>query len=151
MTSSELYYHKEYLQVKCYMLLILSFIENVSYTGGPVFGVYSTSQPHEILKAYLSYKILDAVTEPDRLANHLSSVHLISGPVADSVLNTPGLSRYDKASRLLEEFQHLLKVSSDIRKLVSFCDILNKQDNPVLTLVANEILTYSKNRNCNFK
>ena len=125
------------------MLLILLFIENVSYAGGPVFGVYSTSQPHEILRAYLS-KILDAVTEPDRLANDLSSVDLISGPVANSVLSTPSLSRYDKASRLLEEFQRLLKVSNDIQKLVSFCDILNKQDNPVLKLVANEILTYSK-------
>ena len=92
MTSSELYYHKEYLQVKCYMLLILLLIiENISYAGGPVFGVYSTSQPHEIRKGHLS-KILDAITEPDRLANDLSSVHLISGPVADSVLNTPGLS-----------------------------------------------------------
>ena len=143
MTSSELYYHKEYLQVKCYMLLILLFIENVSYAGGPVFGVYSTSQPHEILKAHLS-KILDAVTEPDRLANDRPSVDLISGHVADFVLNTPSLSRKDKASRLLEEFQRLLRVSNDIQKLISFCDILNKQDNPVLTLVANEILTYSK-------
>ena len=89
--------------------------------GGPVFGAYSTSQPHEILKAYLS-KILDAVTEPDRLANDLSPVDLISGHVADSVLNTPSLSQYDKASRLLEEFQRLLKVSNDIQKLVSFCD-----------------------------
>ena len=112
------------------MLLILLFIENISYAGGPVFGVYSTSQPHEILKAYLS-KILNAVTEPDRLANDLSSVDLISGPVTDSVLSTPSLSRYDKTSRLLEEFQCLLKVSNDIQKLVSFCDILNKQDNPV--------------------
>ena len=74
------------------MLLILL---SISYTGGPVFGVYSTSQPHEIRKAHLS-KILDAITEPDRLSNNLSSVHLISGPVADSVLNTPGLSRYEK-------------------------------------------------------
>ena len=106
------------------------FIAIISYTGGPVFGVYSTSQPHEILKAHLS-KILDAVTEPDRLANDLSSVDLISGPVTDSVLNTPGLSRYDKASKLLEEFQCLLKLSNDIQKLVSFCDILKKQDNPV--------------------
>ena len=99
-------YHKEYLQVKCYMLLILLFIENISYVGGPVFGVYSTSQPHEILKARLS-KILDAVTEPGRLANDLSSVDLISDPV---VLSTPSLSRYDKVSKLLEEFQCLLKV-----------------------------------------
>ena len=96
MTSSELYYHKEYLQVKCYMLLILLFYRNISYTGGPVFGVYSSSQPHEILKAYLS-KILNAVTEPDRLANDLSSVDLILGHIAHSVLITPTLSRYDKA------------------------------------------------------
>ena len=98
MTSSELYFHKEYLQVKCYMLLILllNFIEIISYAGGHVFGVYSTSQPHEILKAYLS-KILNAVTEPDRLANDLSSVDLISGHIAHSVLITPTLSRYDKA------------------------------------------------------
>ena len=143
MTSSELYYHKEYLQVKCYMLLILLCMENISYTGGHVFGVYSSSQPHEILKAHLS-KILDAVTEPDRLANDLSSADLISGHVADSVLNTPTLSRYDKASRLLEEFQRLLKVSNDIQKLDSFCTVLNKQDNPVLKPIANEILTYSK-------
>ena len=64
--------------------------------------------------AHLS-KILDAVTEPDRLANDLSSADLISGHVAESVLTTPSLSRYDKASRLLEEFQRLLKVSNDIQ------------------------------------
>ena len=58
-------------------------------------------------------EILDAVTDPDRLVNDLSSVDLISGPVADTVWNTPSLSRYDKDSRLLEEFQHLLKVCSN--------------------------------------
>ena len=62
-----------------------------------------TSQQHEILKAHLP-KILDAVTDPDRLANYLSSVDLISGPVSHSVLNTQSLSRYDKAYRMLEEF-----------------------------------------------
>ena len=92
MTSSELYYHKEYLQVKCYMLLILLFIENVSLQEDLYLEfILLLNHMHEILKAHLS-KILDAVTEPDRLANDLSSVHLISGPVADSVLNTPGLS-----------------------------------------------------------
>ena len=70
----------------------------------------------EILKAYLS-KILDAITHLNRLANDLSYVDLISGPDGDSVLNTLSLSRYDKASGLLEEFQHLLKVSNDIQKL----------------------------------
>ena len=90
--------------------------------------------------------------EPDRLANDLSSVDLVSGPVANSVLSTPSLSRYDKASRLLEEFQRLLKLYNDIQKLASFCTVLNKQDNPGLKLVAKEILTYfKKNRNCNFK
>ena len=58
-------------------------------------------------------EILDAVTDPDRLVNDLSSVDLISGPVADTVWNTPSLSRYDKDSTLLEEFQHLLKVCSN--------------------------------------
>ena len=42
-----------------------------------------TSQQHEILKGTL--EILDAVTDPDGLVNDLSSVDLISGPVADTV------------------------------------------------------------------
>ena len=70
------------------------------------------------------------------------SADLISCHVADSVLNTPGLSRYDKTSRLLEDFQRLVKVSNDIQKLFSFCTILNKQDNPALKLIADEVLTY---------
>ena len=71
---------------------------------------------HRKFSRYLS-KILDAITHPDRLANDLSYVDLISSPVGDSVLNTPSLSRYDKASGLLEEFQHLLKVFNNIQKL----------------------------------
>ena len=124
------------LSMSIWLTLLLLLFHTQEYMH--VFGVYSTSQPHEILKAHLS-KILDAVTEPYWLANDLSSVDLISGPVADYVLNTLGLSRYNKASRLLEEYQCVLIVFNDIEKLVSFCTVPNKQDSPVLTLVANEI------------
>ena len=84
-------------------------------------------------------KILEATTDPDRLANDMSAVDLISGSIKDKVLTSPGLSNYDKASALLKEFLHYLKVYNEAQTLESFCTVLTQQDNPALKRISGEI------------
>ena len=91
------------------------------------------------MKSHLP-KLLEATTDPDRLANDMSAVDLISGSIKAKVLTTSGLSNYDKASALLEEFLHYLKVYNEAQTLESFCTVLTQQDNPALKRISEEIL-----------
>lgn len=98
----------------------------------------NTSSPHNIVKSHLP-KILEATTDPDRLANDMSAVDLISGSIKNKVLTCSGLSNYDKASALLKEFLHYLKVYNEAQTLESFCSVLTQQDNPALKRISREI------------
>ena len=91
------------------------------------------------MKSHVS-SILDGIADPDKLAIDFSSADLISGSVKDKVLNTPSLSRYEKASNLLDDVLRTLKVFKEPQKLISFCDILSRQDNPALKHIAEQIL-----------
>ena len=91
------------------------------------------------MKSHLS-KLLEATTDPDRLANDMSAAYLISESIKDKILTTSGLSNYDKASALLKEFLHYLKVYNEAQTLELFCIVLTQQDNPVLKRISEEIL-----------
>ena len=68
--------------------------------------------PFLVLKHHFS-EILDLVPDPDRFANDMSTVDLITNAVRDDVLTTTGLSRYGKASKLLNEAQKSLKFNNN--------------------------------------
>ena len=72
--------------------------------------------------------------------NQLSSNGLISEKIKDEMLNEPSLSRFKKASRLLNEVQHVLELSSEPKMLKSFCYTLKEQDDPALNGVADTML-----------
>ena len=63
------------------------------------------------------------------LANDLSSVNLITDAVQDKVLTTTNLSRYERASMLMNEVQRSLKVKvlNNSKRLEAFCHVFKKQ------------------------
>ena len=60
--------------------------------------------PFNILKRHFS-EILDVISHPNRFANDLWGVDLISNVVKDNIISTPRVPRYEKASKLLNEVQ----------------------------------------------
>jgi len=84
-------------------------------------------------------KMLEMISDTERLANDLSSVDLISYPVKDDVITT-NLSRYQKASKLLNEIERSLRVSTKPETLISYCEALKKQQNSALTRIAQDML-----------
>ena len=95
--------------------------------------------PHNILKPHVPH-LVGLIPNPDKLAKQLSSYGIISEKIKDEMLHEPSLSRFEKASRLLNEVQHVLELSSDPTMLKSFCYTLKEQDDPALNEVADTIL-----------
>ena len=51
---------------------------------------------------------------------------------------TTNLSCYQKASKLLNEIERSLRVFSKPETLISYCEVLRKQDNLALTRIAKD-------------
>ena len=97
------------------------------------------TSPRDILKRHIS-ELLGIISDPDKLAVDLWSADLIPDPVKDNVLTTVGLSRLQKAIKLLNEVYRSLEVFNSPDILVKFCEVLNIQHNPGLTRIADEML-----------
>ena len=87
-------------------------------------------------------EMLDVISDPDteRLPNDLSSANLIPYSVKDDLISTKGLSRYQKASILLNEIHRSLIHTNKPEILENFSKVLTKQDNPALTRIAEHML-----------
>ena len=87
-------------------------------------------------------EMLDAISDPDteRLPNDLSSANLIPYSMKDDLISTKGLSRYRKASILLNEIHRSLRCTNKPEILENFSEVLTKQDNPALTRIAEHML-----------
>ena len=87
--------------------------------------------------------MLGVISDPDteRLPNDLLSANLIPYSVKDDLISTKHLSRYQKASKLLNEIERSLRNSKSPEILENFCLVLKKQENPALKRMAGEILT----------
>ena len=97
------------------------------------------TSPQYILRRHIS-ELLGIISDPDKLAVDLWSAGLIPDPVKDNVLTTVGLSRFQKASKLVDEVYRSLDVFNSPDILVQFCEVLNIQHNPGLTRIANGML-----------
>ena len=97
------------------------------------------TSPHHILKKHVS-ELLGIISDPDKLAVDLWSADLIPDSVKDNVLNTVGLSRFQKANKLVDEVYRSLKVFNSPDILVKFCDVLNIHQDPGLIRIADEML-----------
>ena len=100
--------------------------------------ICADNSPYGIFKRHLP-EMLGVISDTERLANDLSSADLISYLVKDNVLTT-NLSRYQKASKLLNEIERSLLVINKSETLTSYCEVLKKQMNPTLTRIAQNIL-----------
>ena len=105
------------------------------YSGG---NRYSISSPYDVIKSHLP-KLVRATTDPERLANDLFAINLISDSVRNKVLTTSSLSQEGKTGTLLDELLRYLNIFNEHQTLTSFCDVLIKQDNPALTRLSDEI------------
>ena len=95
--------------------------------------------PFNVLKRHFS-EILDVVSDPNRLANDLWSVNLISNVVKDNIISTPSVPRYEKASKLLNEVQRSLKVNENAETLISLCKVLTNQNNSVISMICKTMM-----------
>ena len=82
---------------------------------------------------------MGVISDTERLANDLSSADLIPYSVKDDVITT-NLSRYQKASKLINEIERSLRVFNKPEILNLYCEVLKKQENPTLTRIANDML-----------
>ena len=95
--------------------------------------------PFNILKRHFS-EILDVVSDPNRLANDLWSVGLISNVVKDNIISTPSVPRYEKTSKLLNEVQRSLKINKNPETLISLCRVLIDQKNSVISMICKTMM-----------
>ena len=86
--------------------------------------------------------MLDVISDPDteRLPNDLSSANLIPYSIKDDLISTKGLSRYQKASKLLNEIERSLRNLNTPETLEKFCLVLKKLENSALKRMAGEML-----------
>ena len=86
--------------------------------------------------------MLGVISDPDteRLPNDLSSANLIPYSIKDDLISTKGLSRYQKASKLLNEIERSLRNLNTPEILEKFCLTLKKQENEGLKRMAGEML-----------
>ena len=86
--------------------------------------------------------MLGVISDPDteRLPNDLSSANLIPYSIKDDLISTKGLSRYQKASKLLNEIERSLRNLNTPEKLEKFCRVVKKQENQALKRMAGEML-----------
>ena len=93
------------------------------------------------------------ISDPNRLANDLWSVDLISNVVKDNIISTPSVPRYEKASKLLNEVQRSLKVNENPETLISLCRVLSNQKNSMISMICKtmmkELGKELKNNSCN--
>ena len=93
-----------------------------------------------------SATLADVISNPVRLANHLSSADLIPQQIATDISNITGRTDYEKATTLLNEVGKLLRASKTQQQrqtMLDFCKVLCDQDSPALTRLATEMLTES--------
>ena len=95
--------------------------------------------PFSVFKRHFS-EILAVISDPDRLANDLSSVDLISNVVKDNIISTPNVPRYEKASKLLNEVQRSLKVNENPKTLILLCKVLTNQKNVEISTICKTML-----------
>ena len=92
--------------------------------------------PQYVLKTHTS-RILEVITDADKLATNLWSADLLSDEVKDIIINNVGLSRSQKAIKILDEVYRCTKKHE---LLVQFCTILKNQSHRPLTKIADDML-----------
>lgn len=87
-----------------------------------------------------SPRLVDLITDPDRLTDELWAAKFIGNTVKDTILTT-NLSNMAKARKLVHEVYVYFCECDDRQKMETFCNILRKTCNPAIERVIDEILS----------
>ena len=137
-------YYKQYF-FRAYYLFILDdgiklpvTTETITHVSSKISGL-NYIFPSNVFQQY-KQSLLLGISCTERLANDLCHADLVSDQVRDEVITTPNLSRFQRANRLLSNFEQYLKTYNEIKSLTSFCDVLKQQDDPTVARISDEIL-----------
>ena len=101
---------------------------------------------HKVFVKYFEH-LLEAVTFPSSLANGLRTAGLVSQQVVDHVHEAKGTTNEESMTKMLKEVRkwlHVTKGSPQQREMMmKFCQVLRNQDNPLLTHLAERMLSDS--------
>ena len=91
------------------------------------------------------HDLVKVVTFPLSLAQGLRRANLVPQQAVDSILNSKEPQDLVNVTKLLKEVRNLLEVSKKHpeqlkTRIVTLCQVLSEQDNPVLSLIATDIL-----------
>ena len=89
--------------------------------------------------------LVEVVTFPLSLAQGLRRAKLVPQQAVDSILNSQVPQDRVNVTRLLKEVRNLLKISrkdpeQSRTTIITLCQVLSDQDNPVLSYIATDIL-----------
>ena len=103
--------------------------------------IIGSTTPLTIFSRHVN-EMLGVISDPDteRLPNDLLSANLIPYSVKDDLISTKHLSRYQKASKLLNEIERSLRDLNTPEILENLCLVLKKQNNQALKRMAGEML-----------
>ena len=95
--------------------------------------------PSVILKRHTP-QLLKAIGDPDSLAVSMWANDLLTDHFNNKLQTTQGLSQFQKAQMILTEFYRVVGTSNGSELLKKFCTVLNDQEDPRLSNIADEIL-----------
>ena len=95
--------------------------------------------PSVILKRHTP-QLLKAVGDPDILAVSMWANDLLTDSFNNELQTTQGLSQFKKAHKIMSEIYRAVDTGNGSELLKKFCTVLNDQEDPRLSNIADEIL-----------
>ena len=81
-----------------------------------------------------------AAADPIRFAGEFAAVHLIVSTLVDDLNSQHALTALQKATQLVTALRTQLKVDNDPKSLLKICEVLKKQEMPVLDNIVVKIV-----------
>ena len=80
------------------------------------------------------------ILDPTKLGNDLVEENLVAAHTVQGLITILGVTNYEKSTRLVNEVSRSLSVKNDPQILLQFLTVLQKQDNPTLNDIVDNIL-----------
>ena len=84
--------------------------------------------------------IITLIVDPTKLGNDLVEENLVAAHIVHGLTTLLGVTNYDKSTRLVNEVSRSLSVKNDPQILLQFLRVLQKQNNPTLNDIVDNIL-----------
>ena len=125
------------------VLFLLQVVSSEHIRGYSSVSIKSFT-PAQVLKIHTP-QLLNALSDPhiSKLTNDLWAVDLLSDIAKDEIITNLSLSRYRKASFMMNEVQRQVQdketSGSDFEKFEKLCDVLKIQDDSALLRIAEKM------------